>query len=516
MPITKEYITLSIEDIIPYENNPRINDDAVAGVVESIKQCGELDPIEVDENNVILSGHTRLRAYEQLKYKQVSVLKITGLTEPQKRKYRLLTNKTGEVAGWDFEKLELELEGLDFDGFDFGFDVDLPSLEEDGQKEVVEDDYDEELPTEPKAKVGDLWQLGNFHRLICGDSTDPAVIDRLMDGVKADCVFTDPPYGMKKENEGVLNDNLNYDDLLDFNRRWIPLTFGALKDNGSWYCWGIDEPLMDIYSNILKPMAKENKITFRNLITWDKGNGQGQLSEDFRMYPIADEKCLFVMCGEQDMRFKRNLEEFNEMFEPIRKYFEDERKKSGLSVEQISKIDSTRCSHYWAKVQFEFPTKEAFCKIQTYCVNNGINAFGVEYEKIKKEYEEIKKEFYKNRAYFDNTHDNMNNVWHFDRAGKDEREHTGGHATPKPIALCSRAIKSSSREGEIVLDVFGGSGSTLIACEQLNRKCYMAELSPEYCDVILQRYINFKGSDEDVFLLKDGKKIPYSKVKSQG
>lgn len=87
----------------------------------------------------------------------------------------------------------------------------------------------------------------------------------------------------------------------------------------------------------------------------------------------------------------------------------------------------------------------------------------------------------------------MNNVWHFDRAGKDEREHTGGHATPKPIALCSRAIKSSSREGEIVLDVFGGSGSTLIACEQLNRKCYMCELDPHFCDVILARWENLTG-----------------------
>ena len=125
MSIIKEYITLNIEDIIPYENNPRINDDAVAGVVESIKQCGELDPIEVDENNVILSGHTRLKAYKELGYNSISVLRITGLTEPQKRKYRLLTNKTGEVAAWDLDKLGLELEGLDFDGFDFGFDVDM-------------------------------------------------------------------------------------------------------------------------------------------------------------------------------------------------------------------------------------------------------------------------------------------------------------------------------------------------------------------------------------------------------
>ena len=486
--VEKEFVRVSISDLIPYDNNPRKNDNAVPDVAESIKQCGDLDPIEIDENNVILAGHTRLMALMEQGFTETDVIRYTGLTEEQKKKYRILSNKTGEKALWDFDALAEELEGLDFDDYDFGFDLDFDGNEE--PAEIVEDEVPEEVET--RCKLGDIWQLGN-HRLICGDSTDPAVIDRLMDGAKSDMVFTDPPYGMKKESEGVLNDNLNYDDLLDFNRQWIPLTFGALKDNGSWYCWGIDEPLMDIYSNILKPMAKENKITFRNLITWDKGNGQGQLSADFRMYPIADEKCLFVMCGEQDMRFKRNLEEFNEMFEPIRKWFENERKKSGLSVEQISKIDSTRCSHYWAKVQFEFPTKEAFCKIQTYCVNNGINAFGVEYEEIKKEYEEIKKEFYKGRSYFNNTHDNMNNVWRFDRTGKDEREHTGGHATPKPIALCSRAIKSSSREGEIVLDVFGGSGSTLIACEQLNRKCYMCELSEHYCDVIIQRWENLTG-----------------------
>ena len=504
--------SIDISHITPYKKNAKLHPrEQIEQIKKSIQMYGNNDPIAVwGEDNVIVEGHGRYTALCELGYKTADIIRLDHLTDEQRREYMLVHNQTTMNSGWDADLLAEELDDLDFDGFDFGFDLDLDGILED-EKEIEEDEIPEKA--EPRCKLGDIWQLGE-HRLICGDSTDSAVIDRLMDGVKADMVFTDPPYGMKKESEGVLNDNLNFDDLLDFNRQWIPLTFGALKDNGSWYCWGIDEPLMDIYSNILKPMAKENKITFRNLITWDKGNGQGQLSEDFRMYPIADEKCLFVMCGEQDMRFKRNLEEFNEMFEPIRKWFENERKKSGLSVEQISKIDSTRCSHYWAKVQFEFPTKEAYCKIQTYCVNNSINAFGKEYEEIKKEYEEIKKEFYKNRAYFDNTHDNQNNVWHFDRAGKDEREHTGGHATPKPIALCSRAIKSSSREGEIVLDCFGGSGSTLIACEQLNRRCYMCELDPHYCDVILQRYINFKGSDVDVFLLKDGKKIPYSEVNS--
>jgi DNA modification methylase len=308
-----------------------------------------------------------------------------------------------------------------------------------------------------------------------------------MDGVKADMVFTDPPYGMKKENEGVLNDNLNFDDLLDFNRQWIPLTFGALKDNGSWYCWGIDEPLMDIYSNILKPMAKENKITFRNLITWDKGNGQGQLSSGFMMYPIADEKCLFVVCGIQCLTL--NADQYWEEYEPIRKYLYDERMKCGWDVPTMKTIaghsDKSR-DHWTSKSQFNLPTKEVYEKFQKWAKDHNVKAFEKEYEQLRKEYEQL-------RAYFDNTHDNMNNVWHFDRAGKDEREHTGGHATPKPIALCSRAIKSSSREGEIVLDVFGGSGSTLIACEQLNRKCYMAELDPHYCDVIIQRWENLTG-----------------------
>ena len=482
-----EYV--SIDSIMPYAKNAKEHpQQQVEQIKRSIKDYGMNDPIGVWHNEIV-EGHGRLMACKELGITEVPIIRLEHMSDEQRKQYMLVHNQTTMNSDFDLDILSEELDDLlDFDAEFYDFDI---SLDEEEPQEIVEDEPPEP-PEEPKTKLGDLWQLGN-HRLICGDSTDVAVIDRLMDGVKADMVFTDPPYGMKKESEGVLNDNLNFDDLLDFNRQWIPLTFGALKDNGSWYCWGIDEPLMDIYSNILKPMAKENKITFRNLITWDKGNGQGQLSEDFRMYPIADEKCLFVMCGEQDMRFKRNLEEFNEMFEPIRKWFEDERKKSGLSVEQISKIDSTRCSHYWAKVQFEFPTKEAFCKIQTYCVNNGINAFRVEYEEIKKEYEEIKKEFYKNRAYFDNTHDNMNNVWHFGRTGKDEREHIGGHATPKPIALCSRAIKSSSREGEIVLDVFGGSGSTLIACEQLNRKCYMAEIAPEYCDVIIQRFENLTG-----------------------
>ena len=496
----KEFVKLSVDDIHPYPNNPRINDEAVAYVVESMNQTGNLDPIEIDENNVILSGHTRLLALEQLGVTETECVRYTGLTEEQKKKYRLLANKTGEVASWDEELLNMELGDLDFGDFDFGFDSDILDDIFENNKEIEEDEVPEKAET--RCKLGDLWQLGG-HRLICGDSTDTAVIDRLMDGVKADMVFTDPPYGMKKESEGVLNDNLNFDDLLDFNRQWIPLTFGALKDNASWYCWGIDEPLMDIYSNILKPMAKENKITFRNLITWDKGNGQGQLSEDFRMYPIADEKCLFVMVGVQG--FSNNADNYFEAWEPIRIYLKQERDHMGWSNADMKKMcghSPTSGCHWFDKSQWMMPTEEEYKTWQHHAKGEG----------FKKEYEEIKKEYYSTRAYFDNTHDNQNNVWHFDRAGKGEREHAGGHATPKPIALCSRAIKSSSREGEIVLDVFGGSGSTLIACEQLNRRCYMCELDERYVSIIVNRWLNFTGRKDEIFCIRDGQRLTYDEV----
>ena len=149
-------------------------------------------------------------------------------------------------------------------------------------------------------------------------------------------------------------------------------------------------------------------------------------------------------------------------------------------------------SHWFTKSQFAFITEENYKKLQNYY--NG--------EAFKKEYEEIKKEYYSTRAYFNNTHDNMNNVWHFSKTSGEERESAGGHATPKPIALCSRAIKSSSREKENVLDVFGGSGSTLIACEQLNRNAYLMELEPKWVDVIIQRWENFTG--EKAVLLNKG------------
>lgn len=482
---------VSLSFLRPYERNAKIHgQEQIEKLKDSIREFGFLTPCLIDGNLNIIAGHGRVMAAKELGMETVPCVFIEGLTDAQRRAYILADNRLGELGEWNMDIVNEELTALDDMDFDIsltGFDLDI-DLDE---PEVTEEEFDAEPPAEPKTKLGYIYQLGR-HRLVCGDSTDVNVIDKLMDGQKADMVFTDPPYGMKKENEGVLNDNLNYDDLLDFNRKWIPLTFRSLKDNGSWYCWGIDEPLMDIYSNILKPMQLERKIVFRNLITWDKGSGQGQLNSDFRMYPVADEKCLFVMNGTEGFySFKEFKIEFHK---ELMKRFED----AGITVEEAAKrfrdyqsksnnekgAMNAAVSHLKNVSMFNFPKLEYW-----------VAWFGSEdgWQEYKNRYEKAKREWRETLAYFDNTHDNMNNVWHFDRAGKDEREHTGGHATPKPIALCSRAIKSSSRENETVLDVFGGSGSTLIACEQLGRKCFMCELDPHYCDVIIQRWENLTG-----------------------
>ena len=182
--IEKIFETLPLRELVPYENNPRLNDEAVEDVMESIRQCENLDPIEIDEENIILAGHTRLKALERMGYEETEVLRYIGLTEEQKRKYRLLSNKTGEKAMWDFSKLEEELEDLDFGDFDFGFE-EFDTMEE--VPEIEEDEVPEE-PTDQRVQYGEIWKLGN-HRLICGDSTDPETVKRLMGEKEADLLI---------------------------------------------------------------------------------------------------------------------------------------------------------------------------------------------------------------------------------------------------------------------------------------------------------------------------------------
>ena len=506
MEKTKEvYPEIEIEKLKPYENNARLHTEKqIEQIVNSIKEFGFITPVIIDENDIILVGHGRTEAAKRAGLLKVPYRRIEGLTLDQKRAYILADNKLSDIAGWDEELLKIELENIELDMSKFGFDDFVIELDEEEEPKTKEDTIPE-APKKARAKLGDIWKLGT-HRLMCGDSTDVVNINLLMDGKKADLLFCDPPYGMKKEKDGVLNDNLNYDELLEFNKAWIIPAIDKLKDNASFYCWGNEEPLMDIYSFILKPLIKRGKITFKNLITWDKGTGQGQMSSESRCYSIATEKCIFCMLGEQN--YNNNSDNFYESFEPVRAKLEAEIKKIGESDQKIAQAlgykDGRTVNHWYSVSQFSFPTDENIKGLKDYAKTLGIEIFKdadkikKEYEKIKKGFEAQKNAFYSTRAYFNNVHDNMNDVWHFTHTSEEERELTGGHATPKPLNLCERAIKTSSKKSDIVLDLFGGSGSTLIACEQLGRTCYMMELEPKYVDVIIKRWETITGQKAEL------------------
>lgn len=487
--------SIEISKVKPNPNNPRIiKDDKFLKLVKSIKEFPEmlnLRPIVVNDDMVVLGGNMRLKACKEAGLKKVPVIVASKLSAEKQREF-IIKDNVG-FGEWDWEMIanEWDTDELSDWGLDVPADFEI-------EIEAKEDDFD--VPNdglETDIVLGDLFEIGE-HRLLCGDSTDSDAVENLMNGEKADMAHNDPPYGMKKESVGVLNDNLNYSDLLDFNHEWIALQFMHLKENGSWYCWGIDEPLMDIYSNILKPYIKEEKATFRNLITWDKGHGQSQNSELTRSFATADEKCLFVMLGVQG--FNDNADNYFEGFESIREYLVTQKNKLGWSVDKIIEITGkSSASHYFSKSQWHFPTKEHYNSIVEAAKGE---AFHKEYDALKKEYDALKKEYYSTRAYFNNTHDNMNNVWHFARHTKDGTE--GGHATPKPIPLCERAIKSSCPEDGLVLDFFLGSGSTMVASHQLKRKCYGMELDPKYCQVIIDRMLKL---DPSIVIKKNGHAI---------
>jgi DNA modification methylase len=504
MGVFMEIQKVKINNLKPAKYNPRtLTKKQYSDLKASLSKFGLVDPVIVNSHpkrkNIVIGGHQRLKVWEELGNLEIDCVYVK-LSEKEEMELNVRLNKnTGE---WDWEILAKEWDQDEL--LDWGFDdsdFEGWSVEEVEAETKGDDDVPESAP--PITVLGDIYELGGVHRVMCGDSLSSDAVDRLMDGKKAVLAHNDPPYGMKKEKDGIKNDNLNYDDLLEFNIQWIPLQFSHLEDNGSFYCWGIDEPLMDIYSHILKPLIKTQKATFRNLITWNKGYGQGQMSEEFRSYPRADEKCLFVMCGVQG--FNNNADNYFEGWDSIRLFLVQEKKKLGLTNKELTEHLNTYHQHYWSISQWSFPTKEHYTKLQELGKTNNIDAFKKEYDELKKEYDEIKKEYYSTRAYFNNTNDNMTNVWDIGRTKGKEREQTGGHATPKPLELCDRVIKSSSPDGAIVTDWFLGSGSTLISCEKLGRKCYGMELDPKYCDVIVKRYVKFcKDNNRPYSVIRNG------------
>ena len=473
---------IDINKLKPAAYNPRqINTKQYKDLKQSIEKFGLVDPIIINENGyVVIGGHQRLKICKELKHKEVGCV-ILNLNTEQERELNIRLNKnTGE---FDFDLLanEFEIEELTDWGFkhiDLGLNIDKIT------EGNTEDDHIPEVK-ESRVKPGDVWQLGK-HRLMCGDSTKESDVKKLMNGDKAELLHADPPYGMGKEKDGVLNDNLYKEKLDTFQLEWFKTFRSYLDDNGSCYIWGNAEDLWRLWYSLLKD---SERLTFRNEIVWNKGHGLGMSSDQHRMFPTVTERCLFFMIGEQG--FNNNADNYWEGWESIRDYLLQQRLKAGWDIPTMKTIaghsDKSR-DHWTSKSQWNMPTKKVYDTFVKHCKENNIDAFKKDYEELKKDYEELKKAFYDTRAYFNNTHDNMTDVWNYERVSGKERYN---HATPKPVEMMERIIKSSSKEK--VIEPFLGSGSTLIACEKTNRICYGMELDTKYCDVIIERWEQFTG-----------------------
>lgn len=414
MELKIEYMTL--DKLKPYEKNARKHQKADLSTIKaSISEFGMSDPIGVwGKDNIIVEGHGRYLACKELGIDKVPVIHLDHLTDEQRRAYALAHNKTAEMSEWDFDLLGEELADiLDIDMSDFGFDAEV---EEQNSGTVKEDDFEVELPEEPKAKQGDIYQLGN-HRLMCGDSTSVTDVEKLMNGCKASLLVTDPPYNVNYEGSAgkIMNDSMDNDSFRQFLRDAFTTADVVMNDGAVFYIWHADSEGYNFRGACFDVGWK-----VRQCLIWVKNS---------------------LVLGRQDYQWKH---------EPCLYGWKDG-------------------THFWNGGRKERTT---------------ITDFDI-FELRDKSKEELLKFI---EEYCCDHEDIETSIIYEEKPSKNAE-----HPTMKPIKLLARSVKNSSKEGDNVLDLFGGSGSTLITCEQLNRKCFMMELDPHYVDVIIARWEKFTG-----------------------
>lgn len=492
---------VDVRALTPHPKNPnRGNADVIA---ESITENGFYGQIIAQRSTGhVLVGHHRLMAARQLGAQDVPVTWV-DVDDTRALKIMLADNRTAEQAHRDGEALaELlaELNTLDTLTGTGYTDSDLDALLADltaaaptpAPTEAPEPQVDRaaELQAKWKTERGQLWVIpsvtvpGRSHRLLCGDSTSAADVARLTDGEAAQLLHADPPYGMGKESEGVANDNLYAAKLDAFQMSWWRTFRPHLEENASWYIWGNPTELWRLWYR--GGLSDEPDIELKNEIVWSKPSGMGMRSDEMRGFAINTERCLFGMLGLQ--KTGNNQEHYFQGWEPLRSYLAGEVEKMGWTPADVKRITGVGMfSHWFTRSQWAMIPEAHYRKLQAAAAGafqKEYAAFQREYATVQKEFEAIQKAFYASRAYFDNTHDTMHEVWDFGRVVGDERWH---HATPKPIPLMERIMRSSAPPGGLVLEPFGGSGSTLVAAERTGRLCYGMELEPKYIAVTLER-----------------------------
>ena len=272
-----------IGSIKPYENNPRkLSEKAIEKVAMSLKEYGFRQPIVVDKDRIIVAGHTRFRASKKLGLKQVPISIIDNLTPEQINAYRIADNRTAEESEWDNELLKMEIKELEAQDFKLdllGFnDEQLNDILFEEKQGLTDEDEVPETPEEPISKLGDIWKLGN-HRVMCGDSTDTELVEKLINNQKADMIFTDPPYGV--DYKGIKNDDRKgLEELLEKSFYHYQL---VSKSGASIYCFHSDK-CADIFHNVFRKY-----FHFSSMIIWEKNS----LTLSQTDYQSIHEPCLY-------------------------------------------------------------------------------------------------------------------------------------------------------------------------------------------------------------------------------
>lgn len=506
---------IPIAALTRYPGNARRGN--TAEIRKSIRRHGQYRAIVVrdcTDGLIILAGNHTRDALEA-EGNATARCEVIQCTDDEARRINLADNRLAELGGYDNDELAELLSHLEEDYEGTGWtaeDVEalLASPEPEPPHGNTDPDAIPEPPAEPVTVLGDLYLLGP-HRLLCGDSTDPAAVKRVTDGATVTLIHADPPYGMGKEADGVLNDNLYGPKLDAFQMQWWKAWLPVLAGSGSAYIWGNAADLWRLWYT--GGLSADPGLMVRNEIVWDKGSAIGMRSEGGHSYPVATERCLFLMRGQQFLG-NQNKDEYWGGYEPLRAWLCAERDKMGWGSRDINALTGTQMAGHWfGQSQFAPISIQHYRTLQAAATGR---AFTRDYDELFRELfpdarsggnahrRDLAAELREQRTYFDNAHDVMSDAWAFARVTGDERQ---GHATPKPVAMVERAIKSSSQPGDLIGVPFGGSGSDFIAIHRLGRTAAGIELEPRWVDVICRRWQEYAG-EKPQRVLADGSLEP--------
>ena len=434
-----EFKSININELKPAEYNPRIDlkpgDKEFEKIRKSIEEFGYVDPVIANKDGTIIGGHQRYKVLKDMGFTEIQCV----IVDVDKEKEKALNIALNKISGdWDKDKLKVllsELQGIglaEITGFDIA-ELGMLGVQED----VVEDDFDlESVLQEEKANIqsGDIIQLGR-HRLICGDSTNGADVERLMNGKLADLVITDPPYNVNYQSNStgmrIMNDNMEEDEFEKFLYYAHKCMYDFSREGAPIYVFH-----SDVGGYSFRKAFVDAGFKMAECLIWLKNQ--------------------FVL-GRQDYQWKH---------EPILYGWKEGAGHTWYGGRSQSTIFETEIDELKKMTK-----KELIELIEEY--QKGIPTSVIEYDRPKK-----------NKL----------------------------HPTMKPLGLLGIIMQNSSAKGDIVLDLFGGSGSTLMTAEKLDRIAYLVELDPIYCDAIIKRYIQEKQSTEDIKIYRKNKEYTYNEI----